>query len=97
MAENLPAHWGRLHRQDRNGLLGQENGRNPVRAGRKVSFGQENGRNPARTEVDGVAQAERDCPGQPSLRQRRIRPYGRKEKHRQEVRSTCRCSVSTPD
>jgi len=47
-AEILSAHWGGLHRQDRNGSLGQKNGRKTVRAGRKVLSGQKNGENPAR-------------------------------------------------
>ena len=47
--ENLPAHRGGLHRQDRNGSLGQKNSGKPARSGRKALYGQENGRNPART------------------------------------------------
>ena len=58
MANNLPAHSGRLHRQDRNGSLGQENGGNPVRTGKIVLFGHENGGKSARNGVGCTSRAE---------------------------------------
>lgn len=57
-AENLPAHSGRLHRQDRNGSLGQENGGNPVRTGKIVLFGHENDGKSARNGVGCTSRAE---------------------------------------